>query len=64
MAEAREVAVVPASLGARRRFERGILAKAVDQVGRVRKGDPAVDEGSVHAPDYTGVPFPECRQSS
>ena len=49
VAEASDIAVVAAALGARGRLEEGLVTEAVDQVGGVRERKPAVDEGRVHA---------------
>src|SRR5215212_3796195 len=48
IAEARDIAVVPAALGPLRRFKAGIVAEALDKVRGVGKRVPAVDKGTVH----------------
>src|SRR4051794_4345506 len=52
VAEANDIAVVAAPLGARRGLEPGIIAEALDQLRRIRKGGPSLDEGGVHGPGF------------
>jgi len=49
MAETRDIARVAALLGAERGFEAGIVAEALDKLGRIGQRWPAVDVGGVHA---------------
>jgi TolB-like protein len=58
VAKARDIAVVAAALGADRRFEPGVIAKAVDQLGGISQRNAAVDEGTVHAPLLATRRFP------
>jgi len=48
VAEAHDIALVAAVLGARRGLEPGVVAKGFDQQGRIGQGRPASDEGHVH----------------
>src|SRR5687767_2614315 len=58
MAEAKDIALVAAVLGARSRFEAGIVAIGFEQQGSVGKCRTAVDEGRVHASPLTRCSFP------
>jgi len=65
VAEAGDIAVVAAALGAHRGLEPGIVAVAFDQVGGIGERDAAVDEWAIHAPKLAGARFPtadDCRQ--
>jgi len=55
MAEARNIAVVAATLGTRGRFEPGIVAEALHKVGCVSQRDAAMDERAVH---HAGIRAP------
>src|SRR4051812_46772650 len=48
VAEANDIAVVAAPLRARGGLKSGIIAEALDQLRRIRKGGPSLDEGGVH----------------
>ena len=48
VAEARDIALVAAQLGAGRRFVAGVIAESLHKLCRVGKRDPAVNEGRVH----------------
>ena len=48
MAEARDVPVVAASLRPSRRFETGVIAVTVDEIGGIGQCDTVVDEETVH----------------
>lgn len=56
MAEARDVAVVAAALGADRRLEACVIAETLDQIGSVGERETAVDEGTVHRHSFTPGP--------
>ena len=47
--EARNIAVVAATLGAHRRLEAGIVAITLDEVGGVGQRDASMDERAIHA---------------
>jgi hypothetical protein len=49
VAEARDIALVAALLGADRCLESSVVAIELDQLGRIGKRGAAVDEGAVHA---------------
>jgi hypothetical protein len=48
VAEAGDIAVVAATLRARRGLEAGVVSETLDQVGRIGQGRASVDEGTVH----------------
>lgn len=56
MAEARDIALVAAALGTHRRLEAGIVAETVHQLRRIRKREPSMNEGRVHARGISGAP--------
>jgi len=64
VAKTRHVAVVTAALGANGRFESGVIAKALDQVGGVGQRNAAMDEGTLHAALLSGSAFPDCGRLS
>jgi hypothetical protein len=53
VAEARDIAVVAAALGARRGLEARIVAEPVDEVRCIVQRHAAMDEGSVHGASLT-----------
>jgi hypothetical protein len=63
VAEAHDIARVAAALGARRGLEPGIVAEAVDQLGRVGERGAAGDEGGRPCAPVNPRPFRDCRQS-
>lgn len=48
VAETRDIALVAAVLGANGRFEPGVVAVGLDQLRRVGKGMPSMDEWAAH----------------
>lgn len=48
VAETRDIALVAAVLGANGRFEPGVVAVSLDQLGRVRQGGTSMDEWAAH----------------
>ena len=56
VAETRDIAVVAAALGPRRRLEAGIVAKPFDEVGCVGKRDTAMDEWAIHGGTLAAPP--------
>src|SRR5437763_12894436 len=64
VAEARDIAVIAAALGADRRLEPGVIAVTFDQLGRVGQCNPATDEGTLHAASHNTPAFPDCGRSS
>lgn len=48
MAEAHDITIVTALLGARRSLEPRIITEALDKIGRVGKGVSSIDEGCIH----------------
>ncbi|MEA3067863.1 MAG: hypothetical protein QOK41_1270 [Sphingomonadales bacterium] len=56
MAEAGDIAVIAAALGARRGLEPGVVAIAFDELGGVGERGPAMDEGAVHGLCFTPAP--------
>jgi len=57
MAEARDVPVVPAALGACRGFISRVVAEALHQLGSVGKGKPSVNERRIHETSVTARPL-------
>jgi hypothetical protein len=64
VAEANEVSGISAPFGSNGRLEAGIVAEALDQLGRIGKGRPSGDEGGAHGFSVRLQPFPDCRQAS
>ena len=64
VAEARDIPVVAAALGAHRGLETGVVAKALDQLGGVAQGATPMDERTIHAAKLSGAAFPDCGRSS
>src|SRR5215210_2164698 len=64
VAKVHDIAVVAAALGPRRRLEAGVLAIALDQLGRVGQREPAMDERAVHAVVLRQQAFRDCGQIS
>jgi len=65
MAEARDIAIVAAALGAQCGLEYGVVAVALDQFGCIGKRDTAVDEGAIHDRRIAAARFAtadKCRQ--
>src|SRR5438128_11070868 len=59
VAEAGDIPVVTAALGARRSLEARIIAIARHELGRVGQRRAAVNEGAVHARSITRPQFPD-----
>src|SRR5438270_11043270 len=64
VAEARDIAVVAAAVGADCRHETGIVAIAGDQLGGIGQRHAAMDEGAVHTPIPSSAVFPDCGRLS
>src|SRR5947199_9616912 len=64
MAEARDIAVIAAAVGADCRLETGIVAIAGDQLGGIGQRNSAMDEGAVHTPIPSSAVFPDCGRLS
>lgn len=54
VAEARDIAIVAAPLGARGGLETCSVAVSLHQLGSILKREPSVNEGRVHARPITG----------
>ena len=61
VAEARNIAVVPAALSARGGFDGGIIAMLFDQRRRIRERHAAMDEKGVHVGRNNAGPLPDRR---
>jgi len=64
MAEAGDIAVIPAALGPSGGLETRVIAVASDQLGCVGKCHAAMDEGAVHGATIVAAAFRDCRQMS
>jgi hypothetical protein len=56
VAKVSDIADIAASLGARRRFEPGVVTVAFNQFSGVGQGEAAMDEGAIHDSDHKPEP--------